>query len=102
LAEGGLNFHQSPGANKLTLQQKKILTVSPRVSNPHWVALIRDSAQRDLSLGMFEIANCFLEGVGTKKAPEVAISYLRNAGNLGDLAAQEREYHRDPGSAEWT
>lgn len=45
---------------------------------------------------MFEIANCFLEGVGTKKAPEVAISYLRNAGNLGDLAAQEREYRRDP------
>ena len=41
---------------------------------------------------MFEIANCFLEGVGAKKAPEVALSYLRFAGNLGDLAAQEREF----------
>jgi len=47
--------------------------------------------KRDLSLGMFEIANCFLEGVGAKKAPDVALSYLRFAGNLGDIAAQERE-----------
>ena len=39
---------------------------------------------------MFEIANCFLEGVGAKKAPDVALSYLRFAGNLGDIAAQER------------
>ena len=26
-----------------------------------------------------------------KKAPDVALSYLRFAGNLGDIAAQERE-----------
>ena len=41
---------------------------------------------------MFEIANCFLEGVGVKKAPDIAMAYLRFAGNLGDLAAQEREW----------
>ena len=40
---------------------------------------------------MFEIANCFLEGVGVKKAPDIAMAYLRFAGNLGDLAAQERK-----------
>ena len=27
LAEGGLNFHQSPGTVELTVQQKKVLTV---------------------------------------------------------------------------
>ena len=49
---------------------------------------------------MFEIANCFLEGVGAKKAPDIALSYLRFAGNLGDIAAQEREWPSDtsPGS----
>jgi hypothetical protein len=26
-----------------------------------------------------------------KKAPDVALSYLRFAGNLGDIAAQERQ-----------
>lgn len=51
-----------------------------------------DEKQRDLSLGMFEIANCFLEGVGVKKAPDVAIAYLRFAANMGDLASQEREW----------
>lgn len=40
---------------------------------------------------MFEIANCFLEGVGVKKSPDVAVEYLRYAANLGDLASQERE-----------
>lgn len=40
---------------------------------------------------MFEVANCFLEGVGVKKDPEVAVSYLRFAGDLGDLASQERK-----------
>jgi TPR repeat protein len=46
--------------------------------------------QRDLSLGLFEIANCFLEGSGTKKSPEVALNYLKLAANMGDLASQER------------
>ncbi len=39
---------------------------------------------------MFEIANCFLEGVGVKRSPDVALAYLRLAGNTGDLASQER------------
>lgn len=42
-------------------------------------------------MGLFEIANCFLEGSGTKKSPEVALNYLRLAGDMGDLASQERE-----------
>lgn len=46
--------------------------------------------QRDLSLGLFEIANCFLEGSGTKKSPDVALNYLKLAANMGDLASQER------------
>lgn len=41
---------------------------------------------------MFEVANCFLDGVGVKKDSEVAVSYLRFAGDLGDLASQERGY----------
>jgi TPR repeat protein len=41
---------------------------------------------------LFEIANCFLEGVGVKKAPDIAVSYLRFAANMGDLASQEREW----------
>jgi TPR repeat protein len=48
--------------------------------------------QRDLSLGLFEIANCFLEGSGTKKSPDVALNYLKLAANMGDLASQEREF----------
>ena len=42
-------------------------------------------------MGMFEIANCFLEEVGVKRSSEVALAYLRFAGNMGDLASQERE-----------
>lgn len=34
LAEGGLDFHQSPGAVKLTLHQKRALTVSWLISDP--------------------------------------------------------------------
>lgn len=49
-----------------------------------------DKIQRDLSLGLFEIANCFLEGSGTKKSPDVALNYLKLAANMGDLASQER------------
>lgn len=41
-------------------------------------------------MGLFEIANCFLEGSGTKKSPDVALSYLKLAGDMGDLASQER------------
>ena len=48
--------------------------------------------QRDLSLGLFEIANCFLEGSGTKKSPDVALNYLKLAANMGDLASQERMF----------
>ncbi|ORY34279.1 hypothetical protein BCR39DRAFT_517414 [Naematelia encephala] len=71
LSGGQIDFHRSPGATKLTPQQKKAMT-------------------RDLSVGMFEIANCFLEGVGVKKAPDVGVSYLRFAANMGDVASQEQ------------
>ncbi|WVF66187.1 hypothetical protein IAT40_000927 [Kwoniella sp. CBS 6097] len=71
LAEGGMDFHRSPGANKLTSQQKKNIT-------------------KELSVGMFEVGNCFLEGVGVKKAPDVALAYLRFAANMGDVASQEQ------------
>lgn len=40
---------------------------------------------------MFEVGNCFLGGIGVKKAPDVALQYLRFAANLGDLSAQERK-----------
>ncbi|RSH85590.1 hypothetical protein EHS25_003729 [Saitozyma podzolica] len=70
---GGIDLHQSPAAKAVHLssQQKKAMT-------------------KDLSVGLFEIANCFLEGVGVKKTPDVAMSYLRFAGNMGDLASQEQ------------
>ncbi|WVQ80348.1 hypothetical protein IAT38_002453 [Cryptococcus sp. DSM 104549] len=71
LAEGGLAFHTSPGHTRLTHAQKKSMT-------------------EDLALGMFEVGNCFLDGVGVKKAPDVALQYLKYAANLGDLAAQEQ------------
>ncbi|ODN76075.1 hypothetical protein L202_06016 [Cryptococcus amylolentus CBS 6039] len=71
LAEGGLAFHNSPGQMRLTAQQKKHMA-------------------RDLAMGMFETGNCFLGGVGVKKAPDVALQYLRFAANLGDIAAQEQ------------
>ncbi|WVQ93811.1 hypothetical protein IAU59_000889 [Kwoniella sp. CBS 9459] len=71
LAEGGMDFHRSPGANKLTSKQKKDIT-------------------KELSVGMFEVGNCFLEGVGVKKAPDVALAYLRFAANMGDIASQEQ------------
>ncbi|WRT63696.1 uncharacterized protein IL334_000619 [Kwoniella shivajii] len=71
LAEGALNFHKSPGHVKLTSQQKKAM-------------------QKELSLGMFEVGNCFLEGIGVKKSPEVAIAYLKFAAGMGDVASQEQ------------
>jgi TPR repeat protein len=70
--QSSLDIQQSRGTVKLSLAQKKEMT-------------------RDLSLGLFEIANCFLEGSGTKKSPEVALEYLKLAANMGDLASQERE-----------
>ncbi|KAK4686867.1 uncharacterized protein P7C73_g3257, partial [Tremellales sp. Uapishka_1] len=71
-SKGGMDFHnQSPATIKLTSQQQK-------------------STTRDLSMGLFEIANCFLDGVGVKKAPDIALNYLRFAANMGDLASQER------------
>ncbi|WWC85950.1 uncharacterized protein L201_000820 [Kwoniella dendrophila CBS 6074] len=71
IAEGGLDFHKSPGHKRLTEQQKK-------------------SMQKELSLGMFEVGNCFLEGVGVKKAPDVALAYLKYAAGMGDVASQEQ------------
>ena len=58
-----------------------------------------DKVQRDLSLGLFEIANCFLEGSGTKKSPDVALNYLKLAANMGDLASQER---MSPSILDWS
>ncbi|WVW81961.1 hypothetical protein I302_103964 [Kwoniella bestiolae CBS 10118] len=71
LAEGGLDFHKSPGHVKLTAQQKKLM-------------------QKELALGMFEVGNCFLEGIGVKKSPDVAMAYLKFAAGMGDVASQEQ------------
>ncbi|OXH56079.1 hypothetical protein J003_01898 [Cryptococcus neoformans] len=71
LAEGGLTNHTSPGRMELTAQERKKMT-------------------EDLAIGMFEVGNCFLGGIGVKKAPDVALQYLRFAANLGDLSAQEQ------------
>ncbi|WWC66692.1 uncharacterized protein I206_100596 [Kwoniella pini CBS 10737] len=71
LAEGGLDFHKSPGHVKLTQQQKKAM-------------------QKELSLGMFEVGNCFLDGIGVKKSSDIALAYLRFAAGMNDLASQEQ------------
>ncbi|WVO23531.1 uncharacterized protein IAS62_004886 [Cryptococcus decagattii] len=71
LAEEGLTIHTSPGRMTLTAQERKKVT-------------------DELAIGMFEVGNCFLGGIGVKKAPDVALKYLRFAANLGDLAAQEQ------------
>ena len=42
-------------------------------------------------MGISEMANCFLNGTGVKKSPDAAVSYLRFAADMGDVAAQERE-----------
>jgi TPR repeat protein len=85
------------GASIVTTEESYDCECAPRVSwRPSlygeglWLTL--GSMQKDLSVGLFEIANCFLEGVGVKKAPDVAMSYLRFAANMGDLASQEREH----------
>lgn len=46
---------------------------------------------KDLSVGLFELSNCYLDGSGTKRQSDLALEYLRMAGSLGDMAAQERE-----------
>ncbi|ADV24902.1 hypothetical protein I315_02295 [Cryptococcus gattii Ru294] len=71
LAEEGLTIHTSPGRMTLTAQERKKVT-------------------DELAIGMFEVGNCFLGGIGVKKAPDVALQYLRFAADLGDLAAQEQ------------
>jgi TPR repeat protein len=117
-----MDIQQSKGTVKLSLAQKKEMTVCDALilltstihihhSHSHFPLQVHrhqnqhrlhpqsqsrrsksdDISQRDLSLGLFEIANCFLEGSGTKKSPEVALNYLKLAANMGDLASQERE-----------
>ncbi|EJT50466.1 hypothetical protein A1Q1_00207 [Trichosporon asahii var. asahii CBS 2479] len=44
----------------------------------------------DLSLGLTEVANCYLEGSGVKKDKNSGLEYLRLAGTTGDLGAQEQ------------
>lgn len=44
-----------------------------------------------LSAGLSELANCYLDGVGTKRNAERGVEYLRMAGSLGNMAVQERE-----------
>lgn len=48
--------------------------------------------QPDLSLGLTEVANCYLEGSGVKKDKNSGLEYLRLAGTTGDLGAQERKF----------
>lgn len=47
---------------------------------------------KDLSVGLFELSNCYLDGSGTKRQPDLALEYLRMAGSLGDMVAQERKF----------
>ena len=94
-----LDLGRNAGAVMLTMQQNHTLTVRlPEIISQYstsrtWVdLLLRQLAkQKDFLLGLFEIANCFLEGVGVKRSPEIALAYLRSAGNMGDLASQERK-----------
>jgi TPR repeat protein len=51
----------------------------------HWLTV-----KRDISFAIFEVANCFLDGAGVKKSPEVGVAYLRFAAKLGDIQSQER------------
>lgn len=45
---------------------------------------------RDLAVGLFELSNCYFDGAGTRRNADVALEYLRMAGSLGDMAAQEQ------------
>ncbi|KAL7418852.1 hypothetical protein Q5752_006536 [Cryptotrichosporon argae] len=50
----------------------------------------RSAVSTDVALALNELANCFLDGVGTRKAPEAALQYLRRAAVMGDLGSQEQ------------
>jgi hypothetical protein len=88
LAEEGIDFHDNSGATTLTSQERTQIAVSWT-----WFIIVPTDSwrgQKDLSVGIFEIANCFLDGVGVKKAPDVALLYLRFAASRGDLQSQEQ------------
>lgn len=52
----------------------------------------QDKVSRALAAGLAELAGCYIEGSGVRKNAEVGLSYLRVAGNGGDVGVQEREY----------
>jgi TPR repeat protein len=45
------------------------------------------AAKGELTLAMFELANCFRQGWGVKKDPVAAKQYYEAAANIGDLDA---------------
>jgi TPR repeat protein len=45
------------------------------------------AAKGELSLAMFELANCFRNGWGVKKDPAAAKQYYETAANMGDIEA---------------
>ncbi len=45
------------------------------------------AAKGELTLAIFELANCFRYGMGVKKDPIAAKQYYETAANLGDLDA---------------
>ncbi|KAI6934418.1 hypothetical protein KC348_g6504, partial [Hortaea werneckii] len=47
------------------------------------------AAKGELVLAIFELANCFRQGWGTKKDPIAARQYYETAANLGDTDAME-------------
>ncbi len=40
---------------------------------------------------LFEVGNCYLQGLGVKSDPLLALSYFECAAEMGDVEAQERE-----------
>jgi TPR repeat protein len=71
LAEGGVDLRATAGSMILTSQQRK-------------------SMAPDTSLALVEVGNCYIQGLGVKRNPDMAIEYLRMAGSLGDMAAMEQ------------
>ncbi|KAL1407096.1 hypothetical protein Q8F55_006509 [Vanrija albida] len=69
LAEGPIDLRAAAGS---ILTPQQVQTMTP-----------------GLSLGLYEVACCFLDGTGVKRSPDTALEYLRMAGSLGDLNAQE-------------
>jgi TPR repeat protein len=90
LASSAIDLRAAAGTI-LTPAQLKSMSVSLQDT-----CLIRDTVltivKPDLAIGLFEVANCYLNGVGAKRNIDMALEYLRMASGLGDLAAQEREY----------